>query len=140
VIAGLSSNELTSENVHLGVYPVVVDPKAPRGGAPAEDVVKAADPRALLALARALPGEHVVQVNHPRFRVTALYDHLGWDGTSWPPPFPTTFDAVEVLNGFTAFNVPGDRRFDDSVRDFYTMVDHGRSTRPPSSTRSSRVA
>lgn len=130
VIAALPSNELTSENVHLGVYPVVIDPKAPRGGAPTEDIVKAANPAALLELARALPGEHVVQVNHPRFRVTALYDHLGWNGTSWPPPFPVTFDAVEVLNGFTAFNVPGDRRFDDSVRDFYTLIDHGHPIAP----------
>lgn len=130
VIAALPSNELTSTNIHLGVYPVVIDPEAPRGGAPAEAVVKAANPIQMLELARALPGEHVVQVNHPRFRVTALYDVLGWNGTSWPPPFPTTFDAVEVLNGFTAFNVPGDRRFDDSVRDLYTMVDHGHPIAP----------
>lgn len=125
VIAALPSNELTSENIHLGVYPVVIDPKAPRGGAPAEDVVKRSNPLQMLELARALPGEHVVQVNHPRFRVTALYDVLGWNGTAWPPPFPVTFDAVEVLNGFTAFNVQGDRRFDDSVRDLYTLFDHG---------------
>ncbi len=130
VIAALPSNELTSENIHLGVYPVVIDPKAPRGGAPAEAVVKAANPVQMLELARALPGEHVVQVNHPRFRVTALYDVLGWNGTAWPPPFPVSFDAVEVLNGFTAFNVPGDRRFDDSVRDFYTLIDHGHPIAP----------
>ncbi len=130
VIAAIPSNELTSGTIHLGVYPVTVDPSAPRGGAPSEDVVKPATPAQLLELARKLPGEHVVQVNHPRFRVTALYDVAGWDGTSWPPPFPVNFDAVEVLNGFTAFNVPGDRRFDDSVRDFYTMVDHGHPIAP----------
>lgn len=130
VIAAVASNELTSETIHLGVYPVTVDPKAPRGGAPTEAVVKPATPAQLLDLARKLPGEHVVQVNHPRFRVTALYDVLGWDGISWPPPFPVMFDAVEVLNGFTAFNVPGDRRFDDSVRDFYTMIDHGHPLAP----------
>jgi len=130
VIAAVPSNELTSETIHLGVYPVTIDPKAPRGGALAEDVVKPAPPAKLLELARGLPGEHVVQVNHPRFRVTALYDVLGWNGTSWPPPFPMSFDAVEVLNGFTAFNVPGDRRFDDSVRDLYTMIDHGHPIAP----------
>jgi len=130
VIAAISSNELTSETIHLGVYPVAIDPAAPRGGALAEDVVKPASPEKLLELARGLPGEHIVQVNHPRFRVTALYDALGWNGTSWPPPFPVTFDAVEVLNGFTAFNVPGDRRFDDSVRDLYTLFDHGHPVAP----------
>src|ERR1051325_10930129 len=72
----------------------------------------------------------VVQLNHPRFRVTALYDGAGWNGVSWPPPFPIAFDAVEVLAGYTAFNAPGDRRFDDSVRDFYTLVDHGHLVTP----------
>jgi len=32
--------------------------------------------------------------------------------------------------GYTAFNAPGDRRFDDSVRDFYTLVDHGHLVAP----------
>ena len=49
---------------------------------------------------------------------------------TWPPPFPLAFDAVEVLAGYTAFNAPGDRRFDDSVRDFYTLVDHGHLVAP----------
>ncbi len=44
---------------------------------------------------------------------------------SWPPPFPVSFDAVEVLAGYSAFNVDGDRRLDDGVRDFYTLIDHG---------------
>jgi hypothetical protein len=76
------------------------------------------------------PEQTVVQLNHPRFRVTALYDDARWDGTSWPPPFPIDFDAVEVLAGYTAFNAPGDRRFDEGVRDFYTFIDHGRLIAP----------
>ena len=71
-----------------------------------------------------------MQLNHPRFRITALYDGTGWDGVKWPPPFPLAFDAVEVLAGYSAFNAPGDRRFDDSVRDFYTLVDHGHLVAP----------
>ena len=130
IVTSIASNELTSESIHLGVYPVIVDPKAPRGGAIPEDVVKPASPAKLLALARALPGDHIVQVNHPRFRVTSLYDGTSWDGVRWPPPFPLTFDAVEVLAGYTAFNVAGDRRFDDGVRDFYTLVDHGHPIAP----------
>jgi hypothetical protein len=62
--------------------------------------------------------------------VTALYDGTGWDGVAWPPPFPLSFDAVEVLAGYTAFNAPGDRRFDEGVRDFYTLVDHGHLVAP----------
>jgi len=43
---------------------------------------------------------------------------------TWPPPSRSSFDAVEVLAGYTAFNV---RRppFDDGARDFYTLVYHG---------------
>jgi hypothetical protein len=116
--------------MHLGVYPVAFDRKAPRGGAPPEAQLVKATPEQLFAAARALPGHPIVQVNHPRFRVTALYDDRHWNGTSWPPPFPIDFDAVEVLAGYSAFNVAGDRRFDDSVRDFYTFVDHGHLIAP----------
>ncbi|MBA3463085.1 MAG: CehA/McbA family metallohydrolase [Deltaproteobacteria bacterium] len=124
-IASIASNELTSEGFHLGVYPVIVDPDAPRGGAIPEEIIKPASAIKMFELARGLPGRPIVQVNHPRFRVTSLYDGTGWNGTSWPPPFPLQFDAVEVLAGYSAFNVPTDRRFDDSARDFYTMIDHG---------------
>jgi hypothetical protein len=77
-----------------------------------------------------LPGKPIIQVNHPRFRVTALFDGTGWDGVKWPPPFPLEFDAVEVLAGYTAFNDRGDRRFDDGVRDLYTLLDYGHPITP----------
>jgi len=124
VIASIASDELTSDQLHVGVYPVEVDRGAPAGGGPGASVARAS-PRQLFDLARAMPGHPIVQLNHPRFRVTSLYDGTRWDGVAWPPPFPLDFDAVEVLAGYTAFNVPGDRRFDDGVRDFYTMIDHG---------------
>lgn len=124
-IASIAGNELTAHSMHANVYPVDVDRNVPRGGAgPEEPIVKMMPPE-LLAHANALPTDPIVQVNHPRFRVSSLYDTSAWDGTSWPPPFPIAFDAVEVLAGYSAFNVDGDRRIDDSVRDFYTMVDHG---------------
>jgi hypothetical protein len=129
-IASIASNELTAEALHLGVYPVQVQRGAPRGGAPAASTIAHASPQQLFELARAMPGSPIVQLNHPRFRVTALYDGTGWDGVAWPPPFPLGFDAVEVLAGYTAFNAPGDRRFDDSARDFYTLIDHGHLVAP----------
>lgn len=129
VVASIASNELTSEQLHVGVYPVVVDRGKPRGGGPPEAQLVKANAQQLFAAARAMPGpagiRPIVQLNHPRFRVTALYDGTRWDGTAWPPPFPLAFDAVEVLAGYSAFNAPGDRRFDDSVRDYFTLVDHG---------------
>ncbi|MBP6628223.1 MAG: PHP domain-containing protein [Kofleriaceae bacterium] len=122
VVASIASNELTAVPAHLGVYPV---PTAP-GAAPAPARVVDASIEQLFAIAREFPGDPIIQVNHPRFRVTALYDTVGWDGVRWPPPFPTDFDAVEVLSGHTLVNQPDDRRIDDSLRDFYTFIDHGR--------------
>ncbi len=130
VIASIASNELTTDQLHVGVYPVQVARGTPRGGAPAGASIAHADARQLFELAHAMPGNPIVQLNHPRFRVTALYDGTGWNGVAWPPPFPLQFDAVEVLAGYTAFNVPGDRRFDDGARDFYTLVDHGHLVAP----------
>jgi hypothetical protein len=121
-IASIKSNELSSDNLHVGVYPALSSP-------PEADILHA-DAEHVFAIARAMPGNPVVQLNHPRFRVTALYDQRHWDGVSWPPPFPLAFDAVEVLAGYTAFNAPGDRRFDESVRDYYTFVDHGHVITP----------
>ena len=130
VIASIASDELTSDQLHVGVYPVEIVRGAPRGGGPADAAVQHADARQLFDLAHAMPGHPIVQLNHPRFRVSALYDGTRWDGVAWPPPFPLAFDAVEVLAGYTAFNLPGDRRFDDSVRDFYTLLDHGHLIAP----------
>ncbi len=118
VIASIPSNEVTSEAMHAGVYPAL-------GAALAADQVVQADPKTLLARLRALPGHPIIQINHPRFRYQSLFDTTHWDGTSWPPPFPVDFDAVEVVPGYAAFNAPGDRRLDDGMRDFYTLYDHG---------------
>jgi hypothetical protein len=129
-IASIASDELTSEQLHVGVYPVPVVKGAPHGGGPGDPPVVHGTAQQLFDLAHAMPGHPIVQLNHPRFRVTALYDGTGWNGVAWPPPFPLGFDAVEVLAGYSAFNVPGDRRFDDGVRDFYTLVDHGHLVAP----------
>jgi hypothetical protein len=130
VIASIASNELSSEQLHVGVYPVQVVRGAPRGGGPADAAMRHLDARQLFAFAHAMPGNPIVQLNHPRFKVTALFDGTGWDGVRWPPPFPLGFDAVEVLAGYSAFNVPGDRRFDAGARDLYTLIDHGHVVTP----------
>jgi hypothetical protein len=130
VIASIASDELSSEQLHVGVYPVEVARGALHGGGPADAAIAHAGAQQLFDLAHAMPGHPIVQLNHPRFRVTALYDGTSWDGVAWPPPFPLAFDAVEVLAGYSAFNVPGDRRFDDSARDFTTLVDHGHLVAP----------
>jgi hypothetical protein len=125
VVASIASNEVTSDKIHVGAYPMPVDKTKPGNGAMPEAEVNKLTTQQLFDQLHALSTHPVVQVNHPRFRVSALYDGAGWNGVSWPPPFPTSFDAVEVLAGYTAFNAKGDRRFDDGVRDFYTFMNHG---------------
>jgi hypothetical protein len=125
-IASIAGNELTSEQLHVNVYPVVVDKAKPRGGSPAPEELAKADAAKLFAIARAMPGGPIVQLNHPRFRYSALYDGTNWDGIAWPPPFSIDYDAVEVLAGYSAFNMTGDRRFDEGARDYFTFLDHGR--------------
>jgi hypothetical protein len=84
----------------------------------------------MFALAHKFAGNPIIQVNHPRFRSTALFDYAGWDGTAWPPPFPLSFDAMEVLAGYSNANAQGDRRIDEAVRDYYTFIDHGHLIAP----------
>jgi hypothetical protein len=124
-VVSIPSNELGNDRMHEGVYPVTVDKHAARGGSPSADDVKDWSPAKMMAWGHAQPGHPIVQINHPRFRVYSLFDSTGWDGVQWPPPFPLDFDAVEVLAGYTAFNAPKDRRIDEGVRDFYTLVGHG---------------
>lgn len=130
VIASVAGNELTSEQLHANVYPVVLDKTQPRNGSPAPEALVKADAARLFAIARGFAGRPILQVNHPRFRYSALYDSTSWNGTSWPPPFPTDFDAVEVVAGYSAFNMQGDRRFDEGARDYMTFVDHGHLLTP----------
>lgn len=124
-LASIASNEAGNDTAHYGVYPVTFDPAAPRGGSPDAPAMSRWTPAEAMAWAHGLPGRPIVQINHPRFRVYALFDTTGWDGVRWPPPFPLDFEAVEVLAGHTAFNIAGDRRIDQGVRDFYTLVEHG---------------
>jgi len=120
IAAAIPSVELSSDYVHLNVYPAAAATPLPAAAA-----IDPMLPAQLFGLAASFPDHPIVQVNHPRFRDTALFDTFGWDGVSWPPPFPRAFDALEVLNGFNAFDVADDRRIDQCVRDFYTLTDHG---------------
>jgi len=130
VVASIASNELTADALHVGVYPVPFDRQAPRGGSPVDEGVRGASIGSVFEVALKFPGHPIIQVNHPRFRVTALFDSALWDGVKWPPPFPVAFDAMEVISGFAAYNGMDDRRIDETVRDLYTLTDHGKLVAP----------
>ena len=50
----------------------------------------------------ALPGEHVIQINHPRLGRYGYFDQLHFDpatGVGSAPGYDARFDALEVWNG-----------------------------------------
>jgi hypothetical protein len=117
VLASIPSIELGGY-AHVGLYPW-----QPAAFDPAAMEVATADE--LFAFGASAPGAPVIQLNHPRLRWVALYDDHGWDGRAWPPPFALGFDAVEVLSGDSIYNAETDRPLDQSIDDFYTLIDHG---------------
>jgi hypothetical protein len=97
-------DELTSDASrdpfgHLNAFPLAVDATDARGGAfPVRDRTA----REAIDAIRALPGDHVIQVNHPRTGRTGYFDQTRFDpalGVGAAPGYDARFDAVEVWSG-----------------------------------------
>jgi hypothetical protein len=97
-------DELTSDASrepfgHLNAFPLQVDPTDARGGAFA---VRDRTGKEVIDAIRAVPGEHVIQVNHPRTGRTGYFDQYRFDpaaGVGAAPGYDARFDAVEVWSG-----------------------------------------
>jgi hypothetical protein len=129
-VASLPGNEVSVGVGHFNVFPAFVDRAHERGGAPAVANLSRMSARALFAQVHGWPGRPLVQVNHARLGFAAYFDQAGWNGTSWPPPMPVEFDAIEVLNGFLAYSQAADRKLERQVGDFYTLYRHGALVTP----------
>ena len=97
-------DELTSDASrepfgHFNAFPLQVDPSDARGGAfPVRDRTA----KEAIDAIRAAPGEHVIQVNHPRTGRTGYFDQSRFDaatGAGLAPGYDARFDAVEVWSG-----------------------------------------
>jgi hypothetical protein len=97
-------DELTSDASrepfgHLNAFPLRVDASDPRGGAfPVRDRTA----KEVIDAIRAVPGEPVIQVNHPRSDRTGYFDQGRFDaalGVGTAPGYDARFDAVEVWSG-----------------------------------------
>jgi hypothetical protein len=97
-------DELTSDASrepfgHFNAFPLQVDPGDARGGAfPVRDRTA----KEAIDAIRAVPGEHVIQVNHPRTGRTGYFDQSHFDATTGAgtaPGYDARFDAVEVWSG-----------------------------------------
>jgi hypothetical protein len=122
-IASLPGNEASIDIGHFNLFPVVVDRNQPKNGAPQN--IGQLSARQFFDLAHSLADRPIIQVNHARLGYAAFFDYAGWNGQSWPPPFPTDYDALEVLSGFLAYSQPGDLRIQIAVDDYHTMARHG---------------
>jgi hypothetical protein len=97
-------DELTSDASrepfgHLNAFPLQVDPNDARGGAFA---VRDRTAKEAIDAVRAVPGERVIQVNHPRTGRTGYFDQYRFDpalGVGSAPGYDARFDAVEVWSG-----------------------------------------
>jgi hypothetical protein len=97
-------DELTSDGSrepfgHVNAFPLPFDPSDARGGAiPVRDRTAKQAFDAILAI----PGEHVIQINHPRLGRYGYFDQLELDpttGVGKAPSYDPRFDALEVWNG-----------------------------------------
>jgi hypothetical protein len=104
-LVSIPGDELTSDASrhpwgHANAWPLPVDPADPRGGAP---VVRDRTPREAFAeLRRMVPGDFVIQINHPRSGQNGYFDQLGFDlatGAGTDAGYDPRFDALEVWNG-----------------------------------------
>lgn len=103
-LRSIVGDELTSDASrdpfgHVNAFPLTVDPADARGGAlPVRDRSAKEVFDALLSL----PGERVIQVNHPRLGRIGYFDQLRFDpktGVGAEPGYDARFDAVEVWSG-----------------------------------------
>jgi antitoxin (DNA-binding transcriptional repressor) of toxin-antitoxin stability system len=107
-MAAIAGDELTTDASrkpwgHANVWPMVADPNKPRGGAPVVRDRNAHETfEALRQDASALGTDFVLQINHPRTKLTGYFDQLGFDrarGVGTDPTYDARFDALEVWNG-----------------------------------------
>lgn len=110
LLATFPGVEVSPTLAHTNVYPMPYDRTAPgRGTIPLAEIT-GRDPRRftlpeLIAYARALPTDPVVQINHPRDS-SGLFDLVDFDPEVDPSEvdhawFTTDFDAMELTNGDT---------------------------------------
>lgn len=108
IMATLPGAEVSPAVAHTNVYPLPYEKDAPgRGTLPLAVLDNGAPDRLtvpeLVAIARSLPSDPVVQINHPRDS-SGLFDFVGFDPEVGPDAvshnwFTTDFDAMEVTNG-----------------------------------------
>lgn len=115
-------NEVSTPIGHFNAYPVpVLDP-------PLKHDLKNANE--LFKIIRDLPGERVIQLNHPRWPGAAYFTEAGLDenfATSSNPNWSWDFDAFEILNENRGLGWIVEEENPVSVKqDWFNLLNHGR--------------
>lgn len=115
-------NEITTRKFmygHFNAFPMEVKPTEPGAGATAYEGVVAAE---LFKSALAVPGEQVIQVNHPRAGDIGYFDrvHLNpLDGTTTHSNWSDLFTAIEIFNGKRS------DQFEETRDDWFALLNIG---------------
>ena len=114
-------NEVSTPIGHFNAYPVpLLDP-------PLKHDLKNANE--LFKLMRDLPGERVIQLNHPRWPGAAYFTEVGLDenfATSTNPNWSWDFDAFEILNENRGLGWIVEEENPISVKqDWFNLLNHG---------------
>ncbi|MFK7986979.1 MAG: CehA/McbA family metallohydrolase [Sandaracinaceae bacterium] len=133
---GVASIEMTSFQAwgHMGVVSLEPDLTAINGGAPRWQTYATLDepdrgiellrPPAVFATVRERPEQPVVIINHPRGS-TNYFGYAGYDPVTGdvarPDDWDEAFSLVEVFN-----DSDWQRNLDGTVRDWLSLLDHGR--------------
>lgn len=108
VLSTFPGAELSPSIAHTNAYPLPWDATLPGRGTVPLAVLEDGEPRRrtvpeLIAAARQLPTDPVIQINHPRDS-SGLFEHVDFDPELGPDAvdnrwWTTDFDAMEVING-----------------------------------------
>lgn len=129
----ITGNEVSSDASrapfgHINVFPLTIDPADPRGGA---TPVRDRTAKEVFDDIHALPGDRVIQVNHPRSNSNGYFDLLKFDpatGLGTAPGYDPRFDAIEVWSGRY---VSGRARV---IEDLFALLRAGRPVTPTGNT------
>ena len=125
-VASIASNELTAEPLHVGVYPVPVDRDQPAAAARRPTSSSHATPQQLFDdRARAFPAIRSSRSTTRGFASPRCTTAPAGTASRGRRRSRSTSTRSRCSPATARSTSPGDRRFDDSVRDFYTLIDHG---------------
>jgi len=102
---------------HFNIFPLPKSTKAP--------AYRNQKPSDMFRRWHQIPGNPIVQVNHPRLTYLGYMNQVDYDprfGKAFASGFSKNYDAIEVFNGTRMF---APKRLDRALRDWYSLLNLG---------------